>query len=224
MPPIRNRNAFKKRIRKKGPYAKKKRITIASVNAKVTKIQKAVEYKHYDAVTSGAVSTSGSLINLTSITLGDSDAGQRDGDKLTMSSIIMRGEVSAGDVPYNHLRVVFFNYDRAGSGGAAPALDDLFLTASFPNQPHLWLYNKDQFAMRKGLRIISDRIYKTRSYDGTNIQSVSFYRKIKKRMNLQFYAGTTTSAQSVWLMVVSDSNAIPHPTLSLTTRINYCDM
>jgi hypothetical protein len=67
-------------------------------------IQKAIECKHADFSTAVTVSTLGSFHDLTAIPLGDTDV-QRDGDKLTISSIMIRGEISAGDVPYNNLRM-----------------------------------------------------------------------------------------------------------------------
>ena len=219
MPPIRNRNAFKKRITKK-PYAKRKRATVATLTRKVRKIEKAIEWKHADFSTAVSVSTAGSLHNLTAIPVGDTDV-TRDGDKLTISSIMIRGEVSAGDVPYNHLRIVFFTFNTTAQ---QPAVVTLFNTAAFPNSPHLWFYDIDQFRSRKGMKILSDRVYKTRSYDGQNIHSVTFYKKIKRRINVQYFNQSIVSGQSIFMLCLSDSNVLPHPSLNLHTRINYCDL
>lgn len=208
------------KTRRKAPRKYAKRPTVATLSRKVRTIQKAIEYKHADFSTAVTVDTAGSFHDLTAIPQGDADV-QRDGDKLTISSIMIRGEISAGDIPYNNLRIVFFQFERASQ---LPDINTIFQTTAFPSRPHLWFYNIDQFRMRKGMKIISDRVYKTRSYDGTNIQSVTFYKKIKKRVNVQYFNQTTISGQQIYMLCLSDSFLGPHPTLNLHTRINYCDL
>ena len=210
----------KKAYNKKRKVNYKKKNTIKSISKRLNKIQDAIEYKHADFLTNTTVTTTGAFHDVSSIQQGDLDQ-TRDGDKITISSIMVRGEITAGDIPYNNLRVVFVQFERASQ---IPDKNTIFETSATPDKPHLWFYNIDQFRMRKGMKILSDKIYKTKSYDGTNIQSLTFTKKIKKRINVQFYNSTVISGQQIYMFVASDSFLGPHPTITISTRVNYIDL
>jgi hypothetical protein len=165
----------KKAYNKKNKIAYKKKNTMTTLSKRINKITNAIEYKHHDFFTSTTVNNLGAFHDVSAIVQGDEDTA-RDGDKLTITSIMIRGEISSGDIPYNNLRVVFFQFERASQ---LPDKNTLFDTGSTPDKPHLWFYNLDQFRMRKGMRILSDKIYKTKSYDGSNIQSITFLKNNK---------------------------------------------
>jgi hypothetical protein len=62
------------------------------------------------------------------------------------------------------------------------------------------------------MKILSDKVYMTRSYDGQNIQSVTFYKKIKKRINVQYFNPITISGQQIYMLCLLDSGLGPYPT------------
>jgi hypothetical protein len=83
------RKTYKARRKTSRKYAK--RPTVATLSRKVRTIQKAIEWKHADKVVSSTINQYGTFFGISAIPQGDQDTA-RDGDKLTLSSIMIRGE------------------------------------------------------------------------------------------------------------------------------------
>jgi hypothetical protein len=102
----------KKTYNKKRKVNYKKKTSISTLSRRINKIPNAIEWKHADRSVSADINVNGTFFNVSNIQQGNADI-ERDGDKLTLSSIMIRGEISAGDIPYNNLRVVFVQFERA---------------------------------------------------------------------------------------------------------------
>lgn len=206
--------------KRRSSYVSKKRVTAKAVNRKVMKLQKAIEWKHVDNTLNYSISTTPTILNLTNITQGDGDSN-RDGDKITISSVQLRLTTWNGDAPYNNLRVVVFKWPDILT---APVLEDLFILPPGLGQvPQTWPYNVDRIRARRGFKILYDRCYTRRMANDGGIGVVNLFKKFKHRTNLQYVGGGATGVH-LYIFMVSDSLLSPHPAITGTARINYCDL
>lgn len=216
-----------KRPYRKRPYRKRRvnrktgKPTVASVNRKVMKIQRAIEYKHLDTFYSSTVGLTGTVFPISNALQGISDS-QRVGDKLTTTSVMIKYMLTQYDVPYNTFRVVVL---RARSGGAQPAIGNVFLQGSGPQAalPSLWMYNIDWFRSGKA-KILMDKTIVLQGPNDAEPGHITRSMKIPFRTNVQFQGGSQGANNQLYVMIVSDSGTTPSPRVSVNVRINYLDL
>lgn len=210
---------YKRRYKRKTNY--KKRTSVASVARKLNKLHKAIEYKHHDSEINVQVSNAGYFINLTEVPQGDQDI-ERDGDKITTTSVQFRLQLYGGDIPYNNCRIVLFKWNNLYQ---TPGVGDLFLQPTSSSiQPHLWQYNLDRIRARPGFKVLYDKtITNTTANNEVNKKATNLFRKIKFRSNLQ-YTGGSTYGNSLYMFLISDSAVSNHPLISGTKRVNFMDL
>ena len=208
-----------KRTNRRKSY--KKRPTTLSLSRRLNKLTSAVEYKHVDFSMNAGISNSGYFTSLTDIPQGDGDL-QRDGDKVTVTSVQLRLQLHGGDIPYNNIRIIIFKWNNLYQ---TPTVNDLLLVPSGAGvQPHCWMYNLDAMRARPGFKILMDRTYQNQTANNqNNKKAVNIFKKIPYRTNLQYQAGSLTG-NSLYMFAISDSAISNHPVLSGMKRVNFIDI
>jgi len=216
-----------KRPYRKRPYRKRRvnrkpgKPTVASVNRKVMKIQRAIEYKHLDTFYSNTVGLTGTVFPITNAIQGISDS-QRVGDKLTTTSVMIKFMLSQYDAPFNSFRVICL---RARSGATTPAIGNVLLTGTGPQSqlPSLWMYNIDWFRSGKA-KILYDKCFVLQGPNSDEPGTITRSVKLPFRTNVQFQGGASNANSQIYMMVVSDSGTVPNPRVSINVRLNYLDL
>lgn len=188
-------------------------------------IKEPMEHKYYeDPITDAfGVPSSGATYQLSLIPQGDTDS-TRDGDRLTLTSVNIRGSVYCGDVT-NLIRVIFYQWRPQST----PTITDILSKGADGTNIDVYShYNHDK---RSEFKILSDRTYSLAGY-GTTVSPYGqdteklFNINISKKLikNLQYVNGSTSvGSNQLWYLAISDSDATPNPTLTFKIRMNYID-
>lgn len=157
------------------------------------------------------VTTAPSLTLLNGVAQGDADA-QREGDQIYMKYLILKGYIQPGDPNGNLLRLVII-YDTQ-TNGAAPSFADLFQTLGDVAALRFWF-------SQKRYKFIFDKTYAVDAYKPISIN-------IRKKLNKFTYFGNNASGGvanmikgSLYLYTISDSGAVPNPTIEWNSRVFY---
>lgn len=211
----------RKNYAKRKKNTRKPRLTLDSVNTKIKKIQKAIEYKHLDTFYNDQVGLGGNVYPVSNPPQGLLDVN-RVGDKITITSVMLKMILTQYDAPYNTFRVLIL---RSQSSAAAPSINNVFLVGSGPQakNPAAWFYNLDFFRSSKA-KVLYDRTYTLQGLNSAEPRTITLSKKIPFRQNVQFQGATTIANNQLYVMVVTDSANIPHPDLVINTRINYFDL
>lgn len=194
---------------------KSRKPTLVKVAKQVKQLVKNQEYKTNDVSLVGSSATNLCAFQLLNgIDVGDA-YNNRDGNKYVIKSIqISPIEVLTGD-SYNTLRMVVF-IDRSNQG-SAPGASDLFQVAADP------LFSFFNSTNRKRFKVLYDRVVSADTTD--NVQRI--YPGYYKKLNLPVECNgsgssyTAINKNSVWVMLVSDSSAAPHPLYSFRVRMRF---
>lgn len=210
---------FTKRKFKKHTKQEKKIYSIAKKAA--TKIVKAIPEKHYfDTVINNTIDSSGSIFDLSLIPQGDTDTS-REGDRVRMTSIQWRGQAYNADTS-NVLRFVFFQW-LMDDGVDTPQVSEI-LQATMVGNPYAVYapYAKD-YAGYKFAVLYDEILCTSQNGDANNIFSFNFPIKKNKKItpNIQYVAATTSGTNKLFVMVISDSGAITHPSAIGVFRIRF---
>lgn len=211
--------SFKRLRRKKHTKQEKKIYSIAKKAA--VKVVKAIPEKHYfDTVINSTIDSTGSIFDLSAIPQGDTDSS-REGDRVRISSIQWRGQAYNADTS-NVMRFIFFQW-LEDDGIDTPQTSEI-LQAVVIGQPYgvYGPYAKD-YAGYKFAVIHDQTLCTSQNGDANNIFTFNMpYAKRKKLSpNIQFVAGTTSGTNKLYLMVISDSGAITHPSAIGVFRIRF---
>lgn len=217
-----NKRYRKRAVRRRRPVRRTRKPTVASINRKVMKIQKAIEWKHLDTFQDTPVSLSPFIYGLTNPVQGLFST-DRIGDKITTSSIQLRFQIDQADSAYNFMRVCVFRQRDLNHPSLLLDANTFFNTGSGSQAalPTLWQYNLSYFR-NSSAKVVMDKIFKVQNSNNNNAKY--FQIKIPYRRNIQYEDGTLRQNEQLILFAVSDSTAASHPTLSITTRLNYCDL
>lgn len=184
--------------------------------AKIEKTQKA-EMKssigyHFAALTSTSVTSAGAVYSLTSLSQGDSGFN-RTGNQVGLLSISVRWvfRMATSDVT-NQCRVMIFQ-DRNPDGVTPPIsalLQSVPLTITHTN-PN----NNQRFNVLRDVTIsLSD--------SGAQSKQFQYYKRWKKPLTIKYPgAGTIPSTHGIFMLVASDSTAIPDPTIVWESKMCF---
>lgn len=216
----RNNWDFGLRSRRARRYARRPRYNRNRFN-KRSHIRKAVrreiesyaEKMYFPAPSNLSVSSTPNVVSLSDVAQGDADTN-RDGDQLSLTSIEFRGYIATGDTT-NVLRFIIFQW-YPNDSFYPPTASDILLTAA---SGFISPYSHDG---RFQFKILYDRSFSM----STNWQPyLTFHKYVTKgfRRKIQYNAGGTTGVNKIYLLLVSDSSAAPHPTISYYSKLNYRD-
>jgi len=211
-----HRRAFRRKRRGPKRVRQKKAVTrlIKSVLAK------RVETKHFYAenLTGISASTAPTFTCLSEITQAITDTG-RIGDKVHLTRLSIQVQVVGYDTT-NTVRLLFFRW-RPNNADLPPSATALLLAYAVDGFTVLRALNDDR---RGEFHVIGD--YRLRT--NTTIQTVlnrkfAFYGKRLGAKHINFLAAGVTAMNHVYMMVVSDSGVVGHPTVYYTSQLRYTD-
>lgn len=190
-----------------GGPSKRKKVTIASVNAKVNKMIRSSEKKWYDVGQTLQIPAAGQVYSLSWVPVGDSPE-QREGRKIGLTSLQIRvfiPALSTASVGKYRLMVVL---DRQSDGGTAPAVLDILEEATAFSQLNAW--NSERFrVLFDDTNGIGANQYTTGLVGGaasrTQVTTINKYLKLD--METTFTAGNGPSANHLYLLVIGDDGA-----------------
>lgn len=219
MPKGKSKSYGRKKGGRKGKHGKR----LATEQYVKKQIHKDDETKYFDATTSAGiglydtVSTAGTLYELSIPTQGAGDSN-RIGDKLELRGLRLRLAFQPGD-SVNLLRMIIFQY-RGNSTLHTPAINEviqsIYVGVDSPLAPFTHDY-KNQFG------ILYDKTYALSSA-ATPLIVINKKIKLKyAKKQVAFTAASTNGSNKLYMILVSDSSAIPHPQVNFISRLFYDD-
>lgn len=176
-------------------------------------MSKVVDVKRHDVLSAAnSVSSTPSYVLLNGLSQGD-DSVTRDGNEIYISSVYIKGSITAADAT-NSVRMLVFWDSQPNS--TAPVDAQLFFSPVA--YPHLSTLNYDY---RKRFRVLSDEMFVVDSND-----PVSFYRRYIKIGRKTLYVGSSSTITGItkgalYMCMVSDSGASTHPEVTFQSRIHF---
>ena len=195
-------------------------------------VHRNIELKYF-AFNSGLGSAIGSTMNISPapflVPQGTTDSS-RIGDELTWVSMKIRFEIvnslGVASDTYNNFRVCIFQWHP----NSTPAATDVFI-AGPSGSPDVWsTYGHDR---RHEFTIVYDEVFKTvgnaqaattpnTSALTTGVQDRSISLRFAKK-KCSFVGAGVTASNLFYIALVSDSTAVPHPTISYQLKTFYRD-
>lgn len=183
----------------------------AVTNIAKKQIRKLSEWKNSDHyVLPAGQSTAGSTYDLGVVAQSDFSNG-RDGNQIQPSSMTVRYSWDVGDES-NICRVIIFQWFQDTTPVVSDILNDIV------NLPWLSPYkviNRGQY------KILHDRIVDVHA--NKPIQTVTAKLRLSKRKIVYQLVDGTAGKNKPWVLVISDSTAVVHPSFTMYTRMNYRD-
>jgi len=187
----------------------------SNVAAVVNKIlKKKAELKSFDVGFGTTVDSTGTLTKISSIPQGDTDS-TRDGDQLLVTRISLRGTLanSSSDLT-NVMRVIIFKWMQDDASAGPVSATDILQSLS-PYSP----YDRDGLRAKKFI-VLLDR-FLTTSLQGPAIMKYDY--DSKHDFKISYSAGAVTGYSNIYVLQISDSSGIPHPTGSWISRVWFND-
>lgn len=208
MPYKRRRN-----YRRRKPVARKRRYKRFVKRVKAI-ANKAGEKKFF-ATTSGGfqgIDWTGTITSISDVSQGDTDV-TRDGDQIYIRSLEMSWEVAVGDT-YNIVRLIVLQWFPA----TTPTISDILLTSG-NNDSVLSPYSHDT---RFQFKVLYDR----KIHVNTDRPNMSLRFRIWRNFRfrrIQYIGGGTTGQNKIYILKISDSGAVPNPTMANFAKMNFSD-
>lgn len=180
------------------------------------------ELKRFRVDSGNTVSSTASLVAIISgMTQGITDLNSRVGDKITLRSLRMRGNLVIGDTT-NIMRLVLFLWNEDSSVCAPSAASILDDTTSASTQLYCD-FNKDGDNVKnKKFHVLYDKRFTLSA--SRNIINVDVHKEFKTGYQCGFIAGAGTGIGMPYLLICSDSVAITHPAYYLNFALTYSDL
>ena len=206
----------RKRIKKTPSKRKAKLVTRAQVSCMISKVQ---EHKYLDTQGSIGPSYAGSLQQLASIPQGDTDS-TRDADSCLPVSLHVKGFILGSD-SYNLFRVVIIRWLQ-NTAFYTPAIADIFQVIN-TSYASLQQFNKDK---RSNFEVLYDNLDTLTGSVGTTqyIKKYEISLPLAKGRPIQWVSGSTTSGTNhIYIVSISDSAVVSHPSHVYQARVNFTD-
>lgn len=203
---------------------RKKKPTVRQIVKKA--INQMAEHKYYNPtpLTNSAVadpSVGATLGVITSVPQGLPDLS-RDGDSLTMKNLFFRGNIysaSGGTSESNIVRVIIFQWHQ-NTQSVTPSTASI-LSYIAAGQGVASPYVHDQLK-GKNYTIMYDRRFCVSDYGPGCVQFKG--NLVPKRKKIQFNGAGLTGTNHLYYLILSDSVAINHPTITINFQVNFLDM
>lgn len=185
-------------------------------------IGKVEEDKFLDVVTGATAVPSGSGVLLgpyTNVPQGDTVNG-RTGDVIQHRKVTMKMQLSASDV-VNAMRVIVFKWNANDAFDAPTAAKILQDVVSLPYlSPYL-----DLTVETARFTIMSDRLYSMVTGGDSSLiyRSFTFFGRKLGKKKCTFNPAATTGQGNIYVLAVSDSVAIAHPSIAVSSRLHFTD-
>ena len=162
-----------------------------------------------------AVSEAGILWSLSSVPQGTTDV-TREGDQLRLRSIEFNYQCIVADTT-NTMRVIVFIYKPPAIPTVTDILQGPVSTAVAPLSP----YNHDN---RYNYQVLHDRLYQLDSVTQLVTKKLKIWKIPNILRKVQYVAGSITlNMNGVYVLAISDSAAVTHPTFGFHSKVNFSD-
>lgn len=210
--------ALKRKTRKP---MRKNRVTKKEVRKIAAKVVLSKSESNYtDTVYDASPSYLGLITNLSTIAQGTTDQ-TRIGDSVLVTSLNLGGYITNQD-SYNMVRIIIFKWK--GNSSSPPNVTDIIQQAYVGDV-------KAPFAplahdTRKNFTVKWDKTFLCATGADNERQ---FFKKLvtfKGGLKLQYLQGSSsaTSKNGLYMLRISDSSAISHPTCNVLCRVNFKDI
>lgn len=199
----------------RGKKARVPKATRAYVKGQLTR---QLETKYYNRFNQ-TISTdySGSLVDLTALIAQGITVAGRVGDRIDLRSIEWRGQITSAD-SHNFVRFALVQF-RENSTAGAPVIGDWLETVNNTLAPTT-LWNWDR---RTEYRVLWDKTYYVDTGDDYALQFAGKIPSTKLKTSVHYDPGVNTGSNHVYLLIITDSAAVTHPSVSYDMRITYKD-
>lgn len=198
--------------------------------AQIVHRQQELKFVVFNAAAFGVSTTPGIFSTPFDVAQGDTDSS-RDGDQLMwcghidLTLQVINGQGATGDV-YNTVRVILFQWHPM----SVPTAADVLLTGPSAAIDIVSQYNHDR---RFEYKVIFDRSFTTvgNNNTATNPPMANVTTGIKRfkvaltncQKKSQYTGGSTVGTNKFYILYVSDSAVVAHPTMEYSTKVVFRD-
>lgn len=176
--------------------------------------KKNIELKYYDYELDSTVDYSGSVFATSLVPQGDGDT-TRDGDKICCKALKIHGIIAAADT-WNYVRLIVFVWKP--SAVANPSTGQILVDTGAADAPQSF-YVHDY---RKNFTVLWDKTFRV-AVSQPNL-TIGFKKYIRlKDLNINFITAGTSGQNHIYVMAISDSSAVSHPTVLYKSRLMFTD-
>lgn len=208
--------AFKRKFKKRSYNNNKKTVRL------VKRVLNNQSEKHvYTVAVNGTFGSAGTTQDLSAISQGDT-VSTRDGDRLTIKSIIFRYGLIAADNT-NFCRVMLIQWLQ-NDNATAPTISGVF-NSNFTSQPYAAFAPFNKAAAGYTFVPLYDKTFAMTTQGPASVKAMvkltpkSFKKKAKAMIN--FNPGATTGVGKIYLIVISDSGVAIDPTITGTFQLRF---
>lgn len=206
-------NIHKRKYRYRKRYASKAMVK-AAANYTMKVLRSKTETKYWDDSESAVACTDiGAIYNLTEITQGDSDSS-RDGDSVTAMSYQIRFSATVGDND-NIVRLVVFQWHDLNS---LPSVGQILPYTS----SSLAVYAPYRHDTKPMFKILADKVLILDSDDPIAYGKIFISKGFNRKIQFNTPSGSTIH-NGLYLLAVSNSGVVTHPSISYVSRCRYKD-
>jgi len=200
---------------KKGNKGYQRKLTPLQKKQVKQLISKDEELKAKDSAIAAAVDAGGVISKFQVPTQGDG-VSDRNGDAIKLKRLRVRLHLIGADST-NVIRAIIFRWNNNDST-SVPVIADVLQTLNAVSQ---YQYTSDR---QNEFHIVADKTF-TFSLNGTNAKDwiIAYYGRKLGKKSLIFNASLTTGTDMLYLLLLSDSVASPHPTIGGYCRLEYTD-
>lgn len=182
-------------------------------------LKKNIELKHSSASLNTTASTTATLTQITSsIAVGTGDTSARIGDRYLLKNMVIGFNVGLADAT-NIIRCVLFQWNEASTPDSS-VFEDTATGGALGMTMGSFSRDKQQAGV---LKIIKDWHF-TLNSGNPSIYTGQKKIDLKSCKPVQMYGGSATNGKgTLWLIYVSDSAAVSHPSFQSHWTINYTD-
>lgn len=181
-------------------------------------LDKREELKISDTTIASGIDNVGSVVDLTDMTQDITEAS-RIANKVAPKWVELRLTLTCADAT-NIMRLVLIQW-HLDSDAAPPLASNVLQAGLVTGSYGPWAgYNNDDRAL---FRVLGDWSYQMNA--STANGSVIVVKKIKAAMRqIEFNGTSTTGTEKLYLIAISDSGAVSHPTVTGAVRVYYGDL
>lgn len=211
---FRRRNS---KFRRGGGFTKRVKRVIRSV----------AEHKATDTGTLSFILTNSATTSLAASPTQGTAQNQRIGDKIRILSVKPRIAIQRGDT-FNFIRLIVVCWRDTTTPGVTDILqntaspfDQLFsplFRENLQNKKMIIMYDKLFSAVQTGLAMPN------RGFDNYGFLNLSFFGKKLPMKNREYQAASTVAQWKYYMVMISDSGAVPSPTVYMQTRMTFTDV
>lgn len=159
---------------------------------------------------------SGTIVDISAIPQGSTD-NSRNGDTLRYKNLYISGNIVAGDAT-NLLRMIIFRWKPNVGTSVGSVLTASTLGTALA--PHSRYYHD----FLPQMRIIYDKLITVNAVSKPQVAFKCVLTKGIKDVKAQFSAGSTNATNRLYVLLLSDSAAIPNPTVAFAVSIQFQDV